>query len=46
MNIDETLEGVNRVWQEISGGAARKVDQSAAQKVIHSKGGSFYVLLT
>ena len=28
-----------------SGGAARKVDQYAAQKVIHSEGGSFYVLL-
>jgi hypothetical protein len=28
-----------------SGGAARKVDQYAARKVIHREGGSFYVLL-
>jgi hypothetical protein len=28
-----------------SGGAARKVDQYAARKVIQSEGGSFYVLL-
>jgi hypothetical protein len=29
----------------LAGGAARKVDQYAARKVIQSEGGSFYVLL-
>jgi hypothetical protein len=28
-----------------AGYAARKLDQSAARKVVHSKGGSFYALL-
>ena len=29
----------------VRGGAAPNVDQSAARKVIHFEGGSFYVLL-
>jgi hypothetical protein len=37
---------LNQAANAAAGGAARKVDQYAAQKVIHSEGGSFYVLLT
>jgi NAD(P)-dependent dehydrogenase (short-subunit alcohol dehydrogenase family) len=35
----------SKLYLTALGGAARKVDQYAAQKVIHSEGRSFYVLL-
>ncbi len=43
--IEHFQRTVMKMTTPDGGGAARKVDQYAAQKVIHSEGGSFYVLL-